>query len=85
MTLTLSRIGNLGDFILPTNENPLFSYCADRMPRHHKPRLIEAKAGDTFILFDKEYLRSYPELVNMETGERLVLHRVREVWDGRSE
>jgi hypothetical protein len=84
VTLTLSRIGNLGDFILPQNENPLFSFREDWMPRAHKQKLLAAKTGDILILFDKEDLSSYADLAEKETGERLVLHRIREVWDGLS-
>ena len=82
VTLTLSQIGNLGNFILPKNEDPLFSFREDLMPREHKPKLLVAQPRDILILFDKEDLSPYPTLVSKETGERLVLHRIRELWKG---
>lgn len=78
-----SKIGNLGDFVLPANRNALFSYREDWMPKNHLKKLFAAKAGDILILFDKEDLSRFPELSEKQTGERYVLHRVREVYSGK--
>jgi hypothetical protein len=78
-----SKIGNLGDFVLPANGSPLVSFMTDWMPKAHIRKLFEATAGDILILFDKEDLSSFPDLKDKETGERYVLHRVREVYDGK--
>jgi len=76
-------ICNLGDFVLPANGDPMFSFREHWMPKSHLKKLLAAKAGDTLILFDKEDLSSFPDLFKSETGERYVLHRVREVYSGR--
>jgi hypothetical protein len=78
-----SKIGNLGDFVLPANRSPLVSFRADWMLKAHVRKLIAANAGDILVLFDKEDLSSFPDLKDKETGERYVLHRVREVYSGR--
>jgi len=78
-----SKIGNLGDFVLPVNGHPMFSYRKDLMPKSHVKKLLAAKAGDILILFDKEDLSRYPTLAAKQTGERYVLHRVREVYRGQ--
>jgi len=77
-----SRIGNLGNFVLPSNRNPMFSYRENWMPKAHVTKLFAAKAGDILILFDKEDLSPFPDLAKSQTGERYVLHRVREVYSG---
>jgi hypothetical protein len=78
-----TKIGNLGDFVLPANRSPLVSFRADWMPKAHVRKVFAAKAGDILILFDKEDLSRFPDLKDKETGERYVLHRVREVYSGR--
>ena len=78
-----SKIGNLGDFVLPANRSPLVSFRTDWMPKAHVRKLFAAHAGDILILFDKEDLSSFPDLKDKETGERYVLHRVREVYSGK--
>lgn len=78
-----SKIGNLGDFVLPANRHPMFSFREDWMPKSHLKKLFAAKAGDILILFDKEDLSQFPDLAESETGERYVLHQVREVYSGR--
>jgi hypothetical protein len=79
---TRSKIGNLGDFLLAANHNPLFSFREDSMPKKHVKKLFGSKVGDILILFDKEDLSSFPTLSEKQTGERYVLHRVREVYGG---
>ena len=79
-----SKIGNLGDFVLPANRNPLFSFREEWMPREHIKKLFAAKAGDILILFDKEDLSNFPDLREKETGERFVLYKVREVYSGKN-
>ena len=80
---TRSKIGNLGDFVLPANGNPLFSYREDWMPKQHISKLFAAKTGDILILFDKEDLSRFPDLKDKETGERYVLYQIREVYNGK--
>lgn len=80
---TRSKIGNLGDFLLPANGNPLFSYREDWMPKQHISKLFAAKAGDILILGDKEDLSRFPDLRDKETGERYVLYQIREVYSGK--
>jgi hypothetical protein len=79
---TRTKIGNLGDFVLPANRNALFSYRESLMPKEHIKKLFAVHLGDILILYDKEDLSRYPELAEKETGERYVLHRVREVYNG---
>jgi hypothetical protein len=75
-----SKIGNLGDFVLPANGSALFSFRKEWMPKEHARKLLSANAGDILVLFDKEDLSRFPDLRDRETGERYVLHRVREVY-----
>jgi hypothetical protein len=75
---TRTRIGNLGDFVLPANQNILFSYREDYMPKAHISKLFEAKPGAVLILYDKMDVSQYP--ARKDNGECLVLHRVREVY-----
>lgn len=77
-----SKIGNLGDFVLPANKHPMFSFREDWMPKSHIKKLFAAKAGDILILFDKEDLSRFPQLAKSETGERYVLYCVRETYSG---
>jgi len=79
---TRSKIGNLGDFVLAANHNPLFSFRQDWMPKKHVEKLFAAKAGDIVILSDKEDLSNFPSRSETQTGQRFVLHRVREVYSG---
>jgi hypothetical protein len=76
--MTRTMIGNLGDFVLPLNKNPLFSYRESYMPKEHLTEIFGSKIGDILILFDKQDLRDYP--LRKGTGERYVLHRIREVY-----
>jgi hypothetical protein len=78
-----SKIGNLGDFVLPVNRNPMFSFREDWMPRSHLKKLLAANEGEILVLFDIEDLSRFPDLAASQTGERYVLHRVREVYGGR--
>jgi hypothetical protein len=77
-----SKIGNLGDFVLPANGNPLFSYRKDWMPKGHIKTLLGASVGDILILFDKEDLSRFQGLSEKETGERFILYQVREIYGG---
>jgi hypothetical protein len=77
--MNLTKIGNLGDFVLPENGNALFSYRESWMPITHVESLMNAKAGEARIDFDKEDLSNYPTVKG--TGERYVLHHVREVYE----
>jgi hypothetical protein len=77
-----SKIGNLGDFVLPANGNPLFSYREDWMPKGHVKTLFGANVRDILILFDKEDLTRFQGLSAKETGERYVLYQVREIYGG---
>jgi hypothetical protein len=79
---TRTKLGNLGDFVLPANGNPLFSSRASWMPKGHLKKLFQAKAGDILILFDKEDMSIHGDLSQKETGKRLVLHKIREVYNG---
>jgi hypothetical protein len=79
-----SYIGNLGDFVLPANGNPLLSYREEWMPKKHAEKLFTAKVGEILILFDKEDLSRFGVIPDeKDTGERYVLHRVREVYSGK--
>jgi|GraSoiStandDraft_4_1057263.scaffolds.fasta_scaffold274007_2 hypothetical protein len=78
-----TRVGNLGDFILAANNNPLFTYREEWMPKAHVKRLFAANVGDVLILWDKEDLSRFPDLKGKETGERQVLYQVREVYRGK--
>ena len=77
-----TKIGNLGDFILPENRDELFSFRESWMPKEHLPKLMSAKANEILILFDKEDLTNYPDLAKKESGERYILYRIREIWAG---
>jgi|GEM_PF-7010067 hypothetical protein len=77
-----TKIGNLGDFVLPANRNQLFSYREDWMPKKHINQLFSANTGDILILFDKEDLSRFPEISRKQTDERYILYRVREVFSG---
>ena len=79
-----SKIGNLGDFVLAANGNPLFSYREDWMPKGNIKKQFTAKVGDILILSDKEDLSSFPDLNEKATGERFVLYKIREVYDGKA-
>ena len=76
------HIGNLGEIVLSANGNKLFSHREELMPKKHIQKLFASKAGDVLILYDKEDLSNYPNLRDKETGERYVLHRVREIYAG---
>ncbi|MDB6066843.1 MAG: hypothetical protein JWR26_3051 [Pedosphaera sp.] len=78
-----TKICNLGDFVLAENGNPLISFREDWMPKEHIKALFELKVGDILIRFDKEDLSRFPTLSEKQTGERYVLHRVREVYSGK--
>jgi hypothetical protein len=80
---SLTKIGNLGDFVLPENGNALFSHRESWMPKTHVESLMNAKAGEVRIDFDKEDLSNYPDVKG--TGERYVLHHVREVYEPKNE
>jgi hypothetical protein len=76
---SLTKIGNLGDFVLPENGNALFSYRESWMPKAHLESVFNAKQGEVRIDFDREDLSNYPDVEG--TGERYVLHFVREVYE----
>jgi hypothetical protein len=80
---TRTKLGNLGDFVIPQNNNKLFWYRENWMPKAHIGPLFSVKQGDVLVLFDKEDLSSFPTLAEKETGERLVLYQVRKVWPAR--
>jgi hypothetical protein len=79
---TRTKVGNLGDFILPKNRNKLFSYREEWMPKEHLSKLFSGRTGEVLILFDKEDLSRFAGLAEKETGERYVLYRIREIWSG---
>ncbi len=80
---TRTKIGNLGDFLLAENGSPLVAYREEWMPKTHIPELFKAGRDAMLILFDKEDLSRFADMPKEDTGERLVLYRVREVYVGK--
>jgi hypothetical protein len=66
---SLTKIGNLGDFVLPENYNTLFSYRESWMPDAHRELVLISKEGEVRIDVDKDQ------------GGRSVLHYIREVYE----
>jgi hypothetical protein len=76
-----TKIGSLGYIVLPENGNTLFSYFESNMPKAHIESVFNAKEGEVRIHFDNQDLSDYPSLKG--TGERYVLHHVREVYESK--
>ncbi len=80
---TRTKIGNLGDFIIPENGNPTYAFRMEWLPLAHVPILVEAKPGTICILAaESDHSLARPQ-ESGDAGERMMLYQIREVYEGK--